>query len=109
MAAGVPVLNSRSLDEVISGSTEAVLVEFGAEWCPPCRAMEPVLHALAVEYQDRLRIYTVDADADPGLVSRFDVAGLPTLLVFRDGQLVKRLVGARGRSRLAEDLAGVLS
>jgi thioredoxin 1 len=86
-----------------------VLVEVGAEWCPPCRAMQPVLTALSQEYRDRLRVFTVDADVELAIVARFDVVGLPTLLVFRDGQLVKRLVGARSKHRLVEDLADVLS
>ncbi|MGH9280073.1 MAG: thioredoxin family protein [Acidimicrobiales bacterium] len=60
---------------------------------------------MAAEYGDRLRIATVDADAEPGIVARFDVRALPTLLGFRDGQLVLRLVGARSTGRLRGELA----
>lgn len=92
-------------DEEIAASTVPVLVEFGAEWCPPCHAMAPVLAEVASEYGDRLRILIVDADADPALTARFGVMGLPTLLLFRDGEVAARLVGARGKGRLTQELA----
>lgn len=97
------------IDEVIGASPVPVLVEFGAEWCPPCKAMAPVLADLASEYGDRLRVLTVDADAEPALTARYDVVGLPTLLVFRDGDVVGRMVGARGKGRLTQELAELLS
>jgi thioredoxin 1 len=96
------------VEEEIRGSSAPVLVEFGAEWCPPCKAMAPVLADIAVQYADRLRVLTVDADAEPALTARYGVVGLPTLLVFRDGELVGRLVGARGKGRLTQELAELL-
>ncbi len=109
MGTGLQALSGTAVDEEIASSNVPVLVELGAEWCPPCRAMEPVLEALAKEYGDRLRIVTVDADEEPELVLRFGVRGLPTFLVFRDGQLAERLVGARSMPRLVGELAGVLT
>lgn len=106
---GVESLTSQTLDEVIGSSEVPVLVEVGAGWCPPCRAMEPVLAAMSAEQGHRLRIFTVDADDNPGVVARFGVFGLPTLLAFRDGRLVTRLVGARSRRRLTQELAELLS
>ncbi len=97
------------IDEEIAASLVPVLVEFGAEWCPPCKALAPVLEAVAAEYRDRLRILTVDADAEPALTARFNVVSLPTLLLFRDGELAGRLVGARGKGRLTQELEELLS
>ena len=96
-------------DEEIAASPVPVLVEFGADWCHPCRVMAPVLADLAAEWADRLRVLTVDADAERDLVARYQVYGLPTLLLFRDGELTGRLVGARGKGRLTQELADLLS
>lgn len=97
-----------SSHELILASDRPVLVEVGAEWCPPCRAMAPVLDAVAAACGDRLRIVTVDADAEPGIVARYDVRALPTLLVLRGGRLVSKLIGARGASRLLAELSDAL-
>ncbi|MGC9667789.1 thioredoxin family protein [Planosporangium sp. 12N6] len=85
-----------------------VLVEFTAEWCPPCRRMEPVLAALAGEQRDRLRVVRIDVDENPATTLRYGVLSAPTLMVFRDGEAVASWVGARSGWRLAQDLAGVL-
>ncbi len=70
-----------------------VLVDFGADWCPPCRAIAPVLEAVAAERED-LRIVTLDTDRNPGTAARYGVQGLPTLILFRHGQEAARIVGA---------------
>ncbi len=102
-------VDGRTLDEEIAASPVPVLVEFTADWCPPCRMMAPVLEGLAAEVGDRLRILTVDNDDNPEVIARHQVLGLPTMLVFRDGVVAKRLVGARGKTRLLEDLADILA
>ena len=101
-------VDGRTLDEEIAASSVPVLVEFTADWCPPCRMMAPVLEGVAAEVGDRLRILTLDADAHPAVVARHQVLALPTMLVFRDGAVAKRLVGARSQTRLLEDLADIL-
>lgn len=108
MAGTALVVDGRTLDEELAASPVPVLVELTADWCPPCRMMAPVLEALAVEVGDRLRILTLDADDNPAVAARHQVMALPTILVFRDGVVAKRLVGARSRSRLLEDLADIL-
>ena len=101
-------LTGPTLEEEIAASDVPVLVEVGAEWCPPCRLMTPILDQLAAEQGDRLRIFTVDADAHPQVSVRYGIRSLPTLLVFRDGALVGRLVGARPKARLVGELADLL-
>ena len=96
------------IDEEIAASPVPVLVEFGAEWCHPCKLMAPVLAEVATEWADRLRVLTVDYDAEPALAARFDVMAVPTLLLFRDGELAGRLVGARGKGRLTQELTDML-
>ncbi|MHB0969008.1 MAG: thioredoxin [Thermoanaerobaculia bacterium] len=72
----------------------AVLIDFGAEWCGPCKAMLPVLEKLSADYQGRLEIYSVDIDKDPTLAAKHGVMSVPTFLLFKDGKAVERVVGA---------------
>ncbi|TRO65012.1 thioredoxin [Streptomyces sp. NBC_00258] len=93
--------------EVI-GADLPVLVEFTADWCPPCRQIAPVLSAVAVEEGDRLKVVQLDVDTNPETTNAYGVLSMPTLIVFRDGQPVKSMVGARPKRRLLEELADVL-
>ena len=88
-------------------SPAPVLVDFTADWCGPCRMMTPVLESLAAE-RDDLRVVQVDVDADPATAARYGVLSMPTLVLFRDGAEVLRLVGSRTRGRLAGELATAL-
>jgi thioredoxin 1 len=77
-----------------------VLIDFTAVWCPPCRAIAPHVEAVAAKYGDRLRVAKCDSDGNPALSARFDVRSLPTLLLFKDGQVVGQIVGAVPRARI---------
>lgn len=93
--------------EVI-GSELPVLVEFTAGWCPPCRQMGPVLSALAAEEGERLKVVQLDVDTNPETTNAYRVLSMPTFLVFRDGEPVKAMVGARPKRRLLAELEDVL-
>lgn len=86
----------------IAPGTGLVLLELTAAWCAPCRLMAPVLHALAEEYQGRLRVVQTDADSNAATMTRLGIRGLPTMLLFRDGEVVERIVGAMHAPRLRE-------
>lgn len=77
-----------------------VLVDFWATWCPPCRALEPAIHAIARDY----KVCQVNIDNNQGLASRFQIEAVPTLLVFKGGQLVKRIQGAVPEAQLRSEL-----
>jgi thioredoxin 1 len=85
-------------------SEQPVLVDFTAAWCPPCRAMKPVLAELAAE-QPALRIVQVDVDEHQQAAARYEVLSMPTFVLFRSGAPVLRLVGARPKGRLRAELA----
>ncbi|MFI1280553.1 thioredoxin [Streptomyces sp. NPDC020858] len=90
--------------EVLGERGRPVLVEFTADWCGPCRQIAPVLSAIAAEEADRLKVVQIDADSNPDSVSRYGVLSMPTLLVFRDGEPVKQMIGARAKRRLLQEL-----
>jgi len=100
----VPLVTDETLPAAIAPGTGLVAVEFSAAWCPPCRVFGPVVEQAAQDYAARLRVVQVDADASPGAMTRYGVRSLPTLLVFRDGELVERIVGAVPRPTLRERL-----
>jgi thioredoxin 1 len=103
----LPSLTSATFDETVGASDGAVVVDFWAEWCGPCKMLTPVLEDIASEHPE-ITFFAVDSDANPELSVRFDVMSVPTVLVFRDGRMVKRLVGARGKAAMREALAEVL-
>jgi thioredoxin 1 len=86
-----------------------VLVDFAATWCGPCRMLEPVLDDLASEYADRAKVVRVDIDQSPELATSFGVSAVPTLVFFRDGEVVDRAVGLLPAPRLGGKLAAVVA
>jgi thioredoxin len=81
------------------------VVDVGAAWCPPCRIIEPIVDALAVEYAGRAKVVTLDADTNVQTTARYGVRGLPTLLFFKNGKVVDQVIGALPRAALAAKFA----
>jgi thioredoxin 1 len=98
-------LSDATFDETIAGADTPVLVDFWAEWCGPCKMIAPTLAEIASEQKGKLAIGKLNVDDNPDTARRYDVMSIPTLLVFKDGQQVKRLVGAKGKGQLLQDLA----
>jgi thioredoxin len=93
----------------VEDSPEPVLVDFWAEWCPPCRLVGPIVEALAEEYSGRVKVGKLDVDSEPELAGRFGVRSIPTLLLFREGKVVDQRVGAAPREELARFLDAELT
>jgi thioredoxin 1 len=99
-------LTSENFDEQVLRGDKPVLVDFWAEWCPPCRMIRPVLERIEAEYGDRLTIGTLNGDEHPLIVSRYGVMGFPTLNLFRGGEVVQQIRGAKPKRLLLADLDG---
>ena len=106
MANGVETLStSTSFDETVASSELPVLVDFWAEWCGPCKAIAPILEEIATEHGDRVRIAKLNVDDNPDVAQRFGVMSIPTLILFKDGAPEARLVGAKGKSQLVDEIS----
>ena len=105
MADDILTLTDATFDEVVGGADTPLLVDFWAEWCGPCKMIAPTLEELAGEQRGKLSIGKLNVDDNPETARRFDVMSIPTLLVFKGGEPVKRLVGAKGKGQLLQDLA----
>ena len=93
-------VTTETFDQEVIQSDKAVLVDFWAEWCGPCHAVAPVLDRIAAEREDELKLVKVNIDAENELASRFGVASIPTMILFKDGEPAAAAVGAQPKSAL---------
>jgi thioredoxin 1 len=91
----VPMINAVQFELDVEGGTGVTLVDFYADWCGPCKMIAPVLEQLAEEYEGQLKIVKINADEEADVLAKYAVRGLPTMMVFKDGQSVDVTVGAQ--------------
>jgi thioredoxin 1 len=104
MAKGIVTLTSSTFDETVVAADKPVVVDFWAEWCGPCKMIAPILGEIAAEQGDSLIIAKLNVDENPDIAMRFNVMSIPTLLIFSGGEVRKRLVGAKGKGQLLQEL-----
>jgi thioredoxin 1 len=108
MAANITTLTDTNFNEEVKGSDEPVLVDFWAEWCGPCKMIAPILEEIATEQTGKIRIAKLNVDDAPATAQQFQVMSIPTLILFKDGEVQKRVVGARGKGQLLEEISEFL-
>ena len=108
MSAGITHLTESNFSEEVAGSDTPVLVDFWAEWCGPCKMIAPVLEEMAQEHAGKIRIAKVDVDSEQTLAMRFGIQGIPTMIVFSDGEPDLRITGAMGKPQLEDKLSSYL-
>lgn len=104
MAEGIVTLTSSTFDETVNSSNTPIVVDFWAEWCGPCKQIAPILSEIATEKAGQVTIAKLNVDDHGDIAMRYNVMSIPTLLVFKDGELKKRMVGAKGKGQLLQEL-----
>jgi thioredoxin len=108
MEAAVEITDATFETEVLHASG-LTIVDLWAEWCMPCKNIAPILDQIAAEYRDKIKVTKLDVDANPDIPGQYGVSGIPTLLVFKGGQLVQTIVGFMPKDRLLEKLLPLLN
>jgi thioredoxin 1 len=108
MSEKIETFTDATFDENVKASDVPVLVDFWAEWCGPCKMISPVLEEIAQEHEGKIRIGKLNIDDNLDVTRRFDVMSIPTLILFKDGEPQVRLIGAKPKGQLLEEIAAYL-
>ena len=108
MANNIVTLTAATFDEAVQSASGAVVVDFWAEWCGPCKMVAPVLDEIAGENKDKITVAKLDIDVNQKTAQAYQVMSIPTMIVFQDGKPVKQIVGARPKAALLSDLRDYL-
>ena len=101
--------NSTSWNEDVLQADGPVLVDFWAEWCGPCRAVSPILDQIATEHSDKIKIVKLNVDDNPQIAMKYQITSIPAMKVFKGGEVVKTIIGAKPKFALEQDLANYLA
>jgi thioredoxin 1 len=104
MGANTIEITDNNFESEVVKATTTVLVDFWAAWCAPCRALAPTIDSIADEYKGRVKVGKLDVDANGSTATRFNIRGIPTLLVIKDGQVKEQIVGAVDKSVITKAL-----
>jgi thioredoxin 1 len=107
MSAAQEVTDATFADMVLN-SKETIMVDFWAEWCGPCRAVSPILDAIAAEHADKIKIVKLNVDDNPQMAMKYQITSIPAMKVFRGGEVVKTVIGAKPKPAIEADLAEFL-
>ncbi len=105
----VVTLDADNFEREVLQNEQPVLVDFGADWCPPCKAIAPIIEEIATEYEGVARVGTVDVDDNKSLAEHYAIGSIPTLLFFKNGEVVDRVQGLLPKSELDRKLSALSS
>ncbi|MHA6669713.1 thioredoxin [Homoserinimonas sp. A447] len=108
MSTALDVTDATFEDEVLK-SDKTILVDFWAEWCGPCRAVSPILDQIASEHSDKITVVKLNVDDNPQTAAKYQITSIPAMKVYRGGEVVKTVIGAKPKPALEADLAAFLA
>ena len=108
MSANSVEFSEQDFDEKVLTSDQPVLVEFWAEWCGPCHMIAPTIEEVAVEYKDKVIVGKLNIDHDPGIAARYGIRSIPSILLFKDGQVSDQIVGAVPKAQITDMIKRIL-
>lgn len=97
-------VNDSNFEEVVLKSDKLVIIDFWAEWCGPCRMVAPIIEEISEEYDGKVLVAKVDVDSNPGISSKLGIRNIPTVMFFKDGEMVDKQVGAVPKSNFVSKL-----
>jgi thioredoxin 1 len=109
MSAALKAITDENFEAEVAQSATPVLVDFGAAWCGPCRALAPIVEELATEFDGRLKVGTVDIDHARGVASKFAIMSVPTIIFFKGGKAVDKIVGLRPKAELKTKIQALIA
>lgn len=102
-------VTDQTFEAEVLKSDKPIVIDFWAEWCAPCRQISPIINELAEQYGEQVKIVKMDIDSSPGTPGQYGVRAIPTILAFKDGEVVQQLQGARPKADFEEMIQGLLS
>jgi len=108
MSTALDVTDATFTDEVLN-SEDTIMVDFWAEWCGPCRAVSPILDQIAAEHSSKIKIVKLNVDDNPEIAMKYQITSIPAMKVFKGGEVVKTIIGAKPKPAIEADLAEFLA
>ena len=102
-------VTEETFDAEVVKSPIPVLVDFWAIWCSPCRMQDPILHELEKEYDGKIKIAKLNVDDNPATAAKYSIMSIPTLMLFKNGQVIKQMIGVQSKEKLAEEFNKVIN